>query len=217
MDIWNELTDSFNKEMAIDEMRKKYDQTYLVLSQDSGKETVVLYCGYADGFHHFRDEQQVPIKLKHETNYKIICKFPERCLFNYKGQALEFVRSPRRQYKRGICKDNVSIYSPIRQYWTQESHPWTHSTIVSALYPQYPDCCETAIKQLNDKQVISVALNPKFMLTLSFTKNSEVFYLFYCNVVIGEFQNETFKIKHPLFKQEVLDNIHIFKPYRIEL
>lgn len=217
MDIWNELTDAFNKEMAIDEMRKKYEHTYLVLCQPNGRETVVHYQGYADNYHHFKDENNVPLKLRHETDYKIVCKFPERCLFNTTNQALEFIRKPHRQYKRGICKENIQIYSPVRYMWSKDVHPWTHATIVQALYPTYPESCEVAINQLDSREVLSVALNPKFMITLPITINKEMYHLFYCNVLIGEFLNGVFKIHHPLFKQEVLDNMHLFKPYRIEL
>ena len=217
MDIWNELTDAFNKEMAIDEMRKKYEHTYLVLCQPNGRETVVHYQGYADNYHHFKDENKVPLKLRHETDYKIVCKFPERCLFNTTYQALEFIRTPHRQYKRGICKDNVSIYSPIRQLWGQEIHTWTPKTIQQALYPVYPASAKEAIEKLNNKECVSIALNDKFMLSLSITRGYTGFYLWYCNKCIGTFTKDVFKIEHKLFIQEVLDNVTLFKPYQIEL
>ena len=217
MDIWNELTDAFNRDMAIDEMRKKYEHTYLVLSTPEGNETVVRYNGYNDGFHQFNDEFDMHIRLKHETQYKVACKFPERCLFNHNHLALEFVRKPLRQYKRGICKDNIHIYSPVRDIWSMDGRTWTHKTIKDALFPQYPENCEEAIKLLESRSVISIALNSKFMLSLSISNNPKVFYLYYCNVLIGEFEDGCFKVKHPLFKQEIMDNMCLFKPYRIEL
>jgi hypothetical protein len=217
MDIWNELTDSFNKDMAIDEMRKKYENTYLILIKEDGTETLVMYKQFHDGFHYFKDELNIDIKLRHETKTRIVCAFPERRLFNADKLALEFIRRPVRQYKRGICKENVSIYSPIRHLWGQENHPWTPKTIQQALYPVYPASAKEAIEKLNNKECVSIALNDKFMLSLSITRGYNGFYLWYCNKCIGTFHKEVFKIEHKLFTQEVLDNITLFKPYHIEL
>lgn len=217
MDIWNELTDSFNKDMAIDEMRKKYENTYLILIKEDGTETIVMYKQFHDGFHYFKDELNVDIKLRHETKARIVCAFPERRLFNTNKLALEFIRRPIRQYKRGICKENVSIYSPIRHLWGQDNHPWTPKTIQQALYPVYPASAKEAIEKLNNKECVSIALNDKFMLSLSITHGYNGFYLWYCNKCIGTFQKDVFKIEHKLFTQEVLDNITLFKPYQIEL
>lgn len=217
MDIWNELTDSFNKDMAIDEMRKKYENTYLILIKEDGTETIVMYKNFHDDFHYFKDELNIDIKLRHETKTRIVCAFPERRLFNTDKLALEFIRRPVRQYKRGICKENVSIYSPIRHLWGQENHPWTPKTIQQALYPIYPASAKEAIEKLNNKECVSIALNDKFMLSLSITRGYTGFYLWYCNKCIGTFHKDVFKIEHKLFTQEVLDNITLFKPYHIEL
>lgn len=216
MDVWNSLTDSFNKDMAIEEMRKKYENTYLVLIQPDGKEIVACYKGFQDGFHMFRDELETPLRLRHETSYEVVCKFPERCLFNHNGVALEFIRSPRRQYRRGICKDNTIIYSPVRHIWGGDSYAWSMKTIVDALYPTYPETCEEAIKKLDGRSCASIALDPRFMLSLSFTAEKDDYYLFYSNVPIGAFKNGVFTIYHKLFKQEVIDNINLFKPFRVE-
>ena len=216
MDIWNELTDSFNREMAIDEMKKKYENTHLVLIKPDGSEILVTYKGYSDGLHYFKDELGVNIKVRHETDYRIVCVFPERRLFNTDKAALEFIRLPNRQYRRGICKDNVRIYSPVRALWSSEGSTWSLSTLHDALYPKYPSCAEEVIKQLESKQKLSVALNDKFMISLSFTTKKDHFYLWYCNKCIGYFHKDMFKIEHKLFTQEVLDNATLFKPYRIE-
>jgi hypothetical protein len=216
MDIWNELTDSFNKDMAIDEMRKKYENTHLVLIKPDGSENLVTYKGYSEGFHWFRDELDVHLKLRHETECKIVCVFPERRLFNSGKLAYEFVRLPNRQYRRGICKDNVRIYSPVRMIWNDGGNSWNLPVLRDALYPQYPHCAEEAIKQLDEHQVISIALSDKFMLSLSFTTKKDCYYLWYCNKCIGSFQKGVFQVEHKLFTQEVLDNVNLFKPYRIE-
>ena len=145
-----------------------------------------------------------------------MCIFPERRLFNTDKVALEFIRLPNRQYRRGICKDNVRIYSPVRALWSSEGSTWSLSTLHDALYPKYPPCAEEAIKQLESNQVLSIALNDKFMISLSFTTKKDHFYLWYCNKCIGYFHKDMFKIEHKLFTQEVLDNATLFKPYRIE-
>lgn len=216
MDIWNELTDSFNKDMAIEEMNKKYSNTHLVLIKPDGKELLVTYKGFSDGFHFFKDELQVDIKLRHETDVRIACVFPERRLFNVEGMALEFIRLPHRQHKRGICKDNIKIYSPVRQLWSTDGHPWNLATLRKALYPTYPASAEEALKKLTEHKCISIALSDKFMLSQSITNKKDHFYLWYCDKCIGYFNKDIFKIEHKLFTQEILDNVTLFKPHRIE-
>ena len=216
MDIWNNLTDAFNREMAIEEMNKKYLNTYLVFIGSTGAETVVYYGGYNGEHHVFTDAYGTVIKLKHETDQQIACKFPVRRLFNYKGIALEFVRRPNRQFRRGICKDNVHIYSPVRRLHQSDGHPWEHATIEAALNPVYPKTCEEAIKQLDGKEILSIALNDKFMLSQNIARDCKRYYLFYQTSIIGYFENEVFKIEHKLFSQEVLDNLNLFKPYKVE-
>lgn len=216
-DIWNELTDSFNKEMAIDEMKKKYEGTYLILIKEDGSEEVVRYLGYDGDYHNFKDSLNISLRVKHETKCQIVCSFPERRLFNTRKVALEFVRMPTRQYKRGINKENCHIYSPIRKIWSGDGHPWDHNLIKEALYPWYPADCKHAISLLEKGEVASIALDERFMLSLSIVKkDKKSFHLWYSNCIIGQYENETFTVKHKLFTQEVMDNLKLFQPYRVE-
>lgn len=217
--IWQNLTDAVGKNMSIEEMGKKYLNTYLILINKNKEPMVVLYSGYQDDYHIFTDEHGVKLRISHDTDLEIICKFPERCLFNHEKRALEFIRLPYRQYKRGICKENVQIYSPVRKLIENRSTSCDIKTIKSALFPIYPNNCEEAIEKLNNKHAVSIALNEKFMLSqnvTSLSKNKQLFFLWFSNKIIGTFTNNVFHIKHSLFKQEVLDNIHLFKPYKIE-
>ena len=215
-DIWSDLTDAFTKDMAIDEMKRKYENTYLIITAPEGKEMIVLYKGFANDYHWFKDELNVDVRLKHETNCTVHCRFPERRLFNHNGAAYEFIRLPQRQFRRGICKDNAKIYSPIRSWWNSGGMNLEVSLLNSALYPVYPTSCDDAIKQLTDKVAVGVALSPKFFVSQSVTVEKDRFHLFYMNILIGYFQKDTFYIKHDLFRQEIFDNIPLFKPYRIE-
>lgn len=214
-DIWNDLTDAVNRGMAIDEMKLKYQDTVLNLVKPDGEEVLAFYRGYEEPFHYFKDELGVDLKLKHETEYKVISKFPERRLFNHKKLALEFIRLPNRQNKRGICKNTARIYSPVRSLWADGAFSWDLSTIRDALFPKYPSCFEEAMKELYNKNVIGIALNDKFMVSLSITNKPNQYHLFYCNKLIGFVEGDTVHVKHPLFKQEVLDNLPLFKPFKI--
>lgn len=219
--IWQNLTDALNKNMSVDEMSKKYLNTFLVLkSKNSNNPLVVCYKGHEDGFFVFVDEHGMKIILNHDTDVEIINMFPERCLFNSNKVALEFVRMPNRQYKRGMCKDNVQIYSPVRKTMDGRAYNWNIKTIKDALFPVYPKNCEEAIEALANKDVASIAINPTFMLSQSITNNTKtkrIYHLWFSNKVIGYWEKGTVHIKHNLFKQEVLDNIHLFKPYKIEV
>lgn len=217
--VWQNLTDAIGKGMSIDEMGKKYLNTYLVLITPKQEHLMVQYKGYQDGYHILKDENDMTIRLSDNTEANIVCMFPERQLFNYNKVALEFVRLPLRQYKRGICKENITIYSPVRQLLDGRVYNWSIKTLKAALFPEYPENCEQAIQKLLNKEVLSIALNDSFMLSQNFTslnKTKTLFYLWFKNKVIGFFTKDTFHIKHSLFHQEVLDNIHLLKPYKIE-
>lgn len=215
-DIWNDLTDAFSKDMAIDEMQKKYGNTYLVVVPENGKELVCMYKGWESGFHHFTDDLGVRLKIRHETDCKVICKFPERLLFNAERVAYEFIRQPTRQFRRGICKDNCSIHSPVGALWSQPTVQLNHKLIKYALDPKYPTTCEEAIKELVSNRA-SIALSPRFMLTRSVTRNKDFLPLWYMNKMIGYFKKDTFVVRHPMFRQEVLDNVSLFKPFSLEI
>lgn len=215
--IWMDLTDAIDSSSSIQEMEKKYASTYLILVTKAGKEIVVLYQGFVDGYHQFKDADGVNIRLSHDTDYRVICSFPERKLFNHNNCVYEFMRLPNRQYRRGICKDNVKIYSPVKAIWNTDGHPWTIQLLEAALHAEYPADAEEAIKSLQKQECLAKALSEKFMLTLSLeNKFPERLELFYMNKLIGYFTKDTFYIKHMMFKQEIFDNIHLFKPYRIE-
>ena len=217
-DIWTDLTDAIGKNMSIDEMNKKYQNTFLILkTQKDEKEIIVQYLGYQDDYHQFKDEFGMRIILKHETEQQVICKFPERCLFNHELVAYEFVRLPTRQYKRGICSDNATIYSPVRHFFDSKKITWTIKHLKNALFPWYPTNCQEALETLTSQQRLSIAISPQFMLTQPLTSDKHKYWLFFSNKLIGYFEKDIFYIKHRLFKQEVLDNIHLFKPYQIEL
>lgn len=214
-DIWQDLTDAFNKDMAIDEMQKKYGNTYLMVVPSDGRELLCLYKGWNNGFHHFQDELGMNLKVRYETDCKVICNFPERRLFNTQVAAYEFIRLPTRQFKRGICKDNCRIVSPVLCLWENDSRYPDFSYLKYALNSWYPNDCEQAIKELKDARV-SVALSPKFMLSRSVTYQKGVFHLWYMNKLIGLVDKDVVKVKHPLFKQEILDNASLFKPFSLE-
>lgn len=215
MDIWNDLTDSFNKDMAIQEMTKKYLNTYLIHVSPQGKENVVQYLGYESGVHHLSDKHGMRLKFKHETNEMLVCKFPERCMFNFKGVALEFTRRPNRQFRRGICKDNCCIINPIHNLFGLSNFVLDHAVIAAALQPEYPETCEQALSLLDKKQVGSIALNNVFSISHSFTHKKNVYYVFFYTKVIGYIEKGIFHVKHPQFKQEVLDNLILFKPLEV--
>lgn len=216
-DIWTNLTDALNKQMSIEEMAKKYANTFLILQTQYGKEMVVQYFGYEEGYHKLKDEFGVLLHLQQDTDQQIICKFPERCLFNHNRVAYEFTRLPLRQFKRGICADNTRIYSPVRALFDSKSIKWGFKHIQAALTPEYPKCCTEAIENLNAQTHLSIALSPQFMISQPITSEKNKYWLFFSNKLIGYFEKDTFVIKHKLFKQEVLDNIHLFKPYNIEV
>ena len=108
----------FTNEDIVNEMTKKYRETWLKLDYD-GKSLLAFYRYYDNGYHYFRDETGGELRLAMDTDADISIFMPRRGLYNTKVGVVFFVRNPFRQYRRGISKDSASA---TRLYYILSGH-----------------------------------------------------------------------------------------------
>ena len=215
MAAWADLTDAFNDDMQIGEMGKKYINCYLYVKPEGEGPVLCVYKGYIDGFHVFNDPNGMSIRVKHNTKSEIVCVHPEKGLFNARRRMFYYSKLPLRQYKRGICKDNCEIIDPVMSLWTRKTY-LNYDVLEKALQPEYLPI-QTAIEALRSGNLAACALDKNFGISLSFTKSSNVLFLWYHDTVIGNItKNDVIIIHNEFFEQEVLDNMRVFVPFKVE-
>jgi hypothetical protein len=198
---------------TIDDWHKKYHQT------------IVLYDGklvWIQNFGHFDDGLRA--HLTYESAKKIeraidVAKiqpisfdatFINNCtpaeLHNAQQPLVLCQRNPRRQWKRGLCSDNVTLSDPMKPLFELYGKkcapvPLTLSLVAQLLNPQFPTL-EQAFQHIG--QVWSLALSP--FLAMSISNISATKHLLMSHFgFIGEIDSHGIWIHHPPMFQEVAD------------
>lgn len=210
---WLDLTDSFSNEMQISEMEKKYNGCFLFLKDPKERLFLVQYKGWDGNCHLFKDEHGATLAVRHETEYEVLCMHPEKKVFNHKDRVLISYSLPLRQYKRGICRDNLMIANPTRQLW-EDKNLLSIETLHSAFFNRYYTLEEMLIL-LQEKKILSGAISSKFSFAQSHT-NKPGFYLWFYDIPIGYLEKNVVEILHPMFEQEIQENKDLFVPLKLE-
>ena len=216
--VWKNLTDMFTNEDIVNEMTKKYRETWLKLDYD-GKSLLAFYRYYENGYHYFKDETGGELRLSMDTDADIGIFMPRRGLYNTKVGVVFFVRNPYRQYRRGISKDSASV---TRLYYILSGHavynelPY-HIWDIAKRELQTPMTLDQGLQVLKEKA--DVALSREFAISLNhLTDDTNTFSLFYEDTYIGKIKDNKISIITPVFYQEVVDNSHIWgSNYNVEL
>lgn len=215
MTPWNELTDLTSPADVNQEMAKKYKNTYLkiISNTEPHTETLALYEGYVDGYHHFTDFSGTNLKLVPNTKHKVKIWYPKKGLYNSviykKNNFIFFQRLPSRQYKKGINIENCIIQEPIHNWITQENHTFYEKLQVKAIFDnnKITETLEDTYKVLktHPNEFNSIAINNRWGLSLPLQDNSEDFVLWFMDKPVATYKNNTITFKHESFIQELLD------------
>lgn len=191
---------------------KKYAETWLYLEFKNGPNGFYYYShkahspiGTKVGF--LKDQCAVYVREKDDPDIKVSVTIPEYGYFNsnvHKGAYL-FNRVAARQYKRGICSDNIVIQSPMLNIQPQRRYrraSYIDSTVLQeALDKNFVDF-ESAIDKLDTK--LSVAVSSMFAISRSWYDERPFLWMYYNVVGLIDTKNKTVLVD-PNFKQEVLD------------
>lgn len=215
MAAWADLTDSFNNEQQISEMQKKYENCYLFVKPEGKGPILCLYKGYDDGYHKFSDIHGMLIRIHHNTNAEIICLHPEKGLFNAIGRMFYYSKLPNRQYRRGVCKDNCLIVDPVLSLWIEKS--FFNGDVLQYAFNTIYLPLKEVLQNLRSRLSVSLAFSKDFGISQSITKDRSQLLLWYHDTCIGYITDkDVIVVCNPYFEQEVIDNIKLFAPYKVE-
>lgn len=219
---WQDLTDMFNDEDIIVEMKKKYYNTYLGITTEDKKTFYGKYIGFTGGNHNFYDKYGVVISVGMETYKKVfIPKLDKQLANNNAGRAFVVLRNPYRQNRRGISTD--SHYIDALTSSAVEDH--TKMTGINNLdhvifeilenKDKFPTL-ETAIDICNGED--SCAISTNFAIMLNAINADTLCYmicLYNLPIAILDTKSNTISCFVKEFSQEILDNKHLFPNYHM--
>lgn len=209
MNIWQTLTDLDTRPDQIEEMRKKFKGTYLLVN----KTTLCRYIGFDAGFHLFEDTNGMTLKLAETTKYSVDIVYPKKGWYNTQKEAVYFLRNPARQYRYGANSENCFIFT-FNNLLNGATHNRFNNFIVDVLSTRSYD---TDVSQaLSGKR--SAAIDRNWAVCRSPTDKSDRLALFYHDCYVGRLveKEKTILVQNHPFQQELLDSDWT-KQWKIEL
>jgi hypothetical protein len=173
-----------NNSEVIQDFRRRYERTYVFLAnKKTGSEDLVFIQEVAES-----DSKIATISLEGldigvlrlnlgSDGFGLRFKYPPVGVFQYGRDACIFRRRPQRQYRRGVCNDNSSLYNTTREICG--NHINFSLKTVTAAYKAATFPVGIALDMLNKKNVRSVALPNNFSLALSMVDEKGDHFLFH--------------------------------------
>ena len=221
MKPWQELTDMFLDEDIIQEMKKKYGNTYLGITNIYGKTYYAKYIGFKDDKHLFQDKYANNIILNTETDNKVfIPKLNKQLANTHTGRACFVVRNPYRQYRRGINHEshyiayleNIAVVNNNNGSFAGNMFD---SLILDVLENKdtFPTL-DTAIQMCETAYVCAISKDFAIMLN-ALSENEQEYMLCLYNIPIAilNVEKKTIHCHVKEFQQEITDNFKLFPNY----
>lgn len=197
MKVWQELTDMFNSHQIFVEMEKKYKNSWLELNNDNVSEMVKFRGNDSQGNFIFEDVYENHIVLNKDTTCKVFVPILAQGLYQCNNVMLHARYSAARQYRRGLSADSIIIVEPV-----SNTHISIHSFMKYYKQQTYPLSVQKAMKILKNTEKSSQTLSRNF----GIVRTQDAFLFLYQDVIIGKIVENTIKVTHKQFYQEVMDS-----------
>lgn len=168
-----------NNEEALADFRRRWEGTYVWLALEEKGEDALVYVNRVEsnenkvGVLHLTSEKLGSLTINLGSDgHSLQFRYPPVGVFQHGGDAMVFLRRPSRQYRRGICSDNSSMYNVTRSVTGVLSTQWSVGEIQSAFDHKVSTFAD-ALAQLRKKGIRSVALRNNYALSLSMTKEPD--------------------------------------------
>jgi len=223
MNCWQTLTDMKSLEDVNSEMQKKYRDTWLKISMGDEDPIFGMFQGNNNPDSYLLKTMDkglnwntIEYHFDHHPLLSITVPKPEIGCYstNKTKQLVVFNTLPHRQWKRGLCKGNSTIFNVIGNYSNGAVNDF-NGCIVDVLHNTKTYTLEEAITTLNTEKSYGVAINRNFGITLNFNSTNDSFlFLFYRQYLIGKVLRNKKRIilENELFLQEVIDSRHTWCP-----
>lgn len=141
-----------------------------------------------------QDEQEFDLLLADEYPYEVDYILPNRAVFQYKERAILLQRVPMRQYKRGLCEQNVQFVDTTTGSKMDFGFALLKAFVTKQRYYTFTE----AIQRKNSK-IKGYALNSRMSMS-----NSQCLRI--DTIPIGQFEDGVLKVNR-LFINDVLKQI----------
>lgn len=226
---------SFDDSMLPDknEFAKRYSGSLLMLEGEKVPKGLYKFqgFGYALGeTKYIFTGLEGKLFLNEKTDASVSVVYPKRGAFNVPHVCMYAARVPSRQWKRGLCSDNVKVFNLVQGRKAKAivaKHteaalglPNFYDSLTEAILNRwYPGTIEEAVSSLKDGDRLSITLDGAWSLSLPWcNKQGNGFPLFYHLNIVGELNENVFRVEEHLIYDLMDDLIHFgdFYKWKIE-
>lgn len=106
---WHKLTDTNELSEHQREMPRRFQGSFVIIKTPNGNQYPVQYNRCTRTGHDFTSTKYGTIHLNYDTEAEVVPHFPEPGLYIVGGRMVVFLKTPARQWKRGVNASNASL------------------------------------------------------------------------------------------------------------
>lgn len=191
------------------EFQRKYQNSYVFVQMPDSNEDHLFFMSEVRssktniGTMTLESEEFGRIQLNLGTAHSIKFKFPKVGVFQHNKNAMIFTRNPQRQWRRGLCDQNCSIYQTTNHFSNANFNTLDYQLVSSAFKGQTYKY-NIAIGMLASGKYRSVALDHGLSLMLSPNKEPGYLLLYWDQIIarVG-FKGEVKVILEEVFTPQI--------------
>lgn len=200
--------------LPINDFNQRYTATYI---QYYNKDTKISEVAYVEGcdvdieghgmIHLMFANRQAHLRYP-ECWPELNLSIPDVGYFNINGFAVYVFRYAERQWRRGFCNGNTELYNPFKRIIAMDIYrPRLNMASANKIFNRefIRDCGRVAYDILNNKEVVSCALNQSLMFSKSPITDTKMLVWYNLNPVAQLEGDHTIVVKDETFKQELYD------------
>lgn len=212
MNFWEKLTLESDPDLQQREFVRKYCETFIWLRIKDKKPILVYFKEYDRDakLYYFIDENKNDIRVAHDTEHAILeASFPSPKFITYDSSLVWFGRIPARQYRKGICRDNVAYIDVLTSAMRTMTSPIGvgFEIIEETFYPTYLDLDVACSSLYDSNECTGFAVNANWGVTLD-PSSDETLLLWNLGKHVAKIRDKSITPLSFVYDQEVRDFIN---------
>lgn len=196
---------------CLSDFRRRYEGTFVWLAiEEKEIETLVYVRRVEDheskvGILHLDSAEYGSLSINIGSDgHHLQFRYPPVGVFQSGNNALVFARRPARQYRRGLCGDNSTLFDVTRSV-TGRSARWDASNVQAAFSHKVMTLPDALKKLESRKRMSSAALASNYAVAKSMTNGDDSFVLFHWTNPIARLNPEgkVVKLLAPMLEQRI--------------
>lgn len=195
-----------NRDLIV-ELKRKYEQTYLFVQNPLKDTERLMFCraietdGENGGQIDLTSRSTGTILLNIPSEMNLLFRYPKTGVFQHGCNAYRYQRNPVRQWKRGICNGNSTLLV-LRATPRGVS---LNEQLVEAAFAQKTLMYREALRMLQGKKAVSVALANNFWLSL-YPTTKPVYVLYHNEIPVAAVNSDSGEV-HKMLSEAFTENV----------